>query len=195
MIATQYCRSPRNPAQSTRHRRMCFRSNNPLAFLYSSVGSLVRLVCASTFCPGKQSLDRISDNSDLASQIYALALGKGPSVFMTILAVVGLILNASIATVAASRLVFAVARDGVLPFSSWVGTVTDDGRPKNAVTVMYCFGAILLCTILPSNVAFTSLVSAGGIREFSELFRCDFTDFIPQRPSRLTPSLRSVDCS
>lgn len=99
-------------------------------------------------------------------QIYALALGKGPSVFMTILAVVGLILNASIATVAASRLVFAVARDGVLPFSSWVGTVTDDGRPKNAVTVMYCFGAILLCTILPSNVAFTSLVSAGGIREF-----------------------------
>ncbi|KAJ9095072.1 hypothetical protein QFC20_006760 [Naganishia adeliensis] len=96
-------------------------------------------------------------------QIYALALGKGPSVFMTILAVVGLILNASIATVAASRLVFAVARDGVLPFSSWVGTVTDDGRPKNAVTVMYCFGAVLLCTILPSNVAFTSLVSAGGI--------------------------------
>lgn len=97
-------------------------------------------------------------------QIYALALGKGPSVFMTALAVIGLILNASIATVAASRLVFAVARDGVLPFSSWVGTVTDDGRPKNAVTVMYCFGAILLCTILPSNVAFTSLVSAGGIR-------------------------------
>lgn len=85
---------------------------------------------------------------------------------MTILAVVGLILNASIATVAASRLVFAVARDGVLPFSSWVGRVTDDGRPKNAVTVMYCFGAVLLCTILPSNVAFTSLVSAGGIREF-----------------------------
>lgn len=86
---------------------------------------------------------------------------------MTILAVVGLVLNASIATVAASRLVFAVARDGVLPFSSWVGTVTDDGRPKNAVTVMYCFGAVLLCTILPSNVAFTSLVSAGGIREFT----------------------------
>ena len=28
---------------------------------------------------------------------------------------------------------------------------------------MYIFGAILLCTILPSQVAFTSLVSAGGI--------------------------------
>lgn len=95
---------------------------------------------------------------------------------MTILAVVGLILNASIATVAASRLVFAVARDGVLPFSSWVGTVTDDGRPKNAVTVMYCFGAVLLCTILPSNVAFTSLVSAGGIREFIYQRSRDYTD-------------------
>lgn len=28
---------------------------------------------------------------------------------------------------------------------------------------MFVFGAILLCTILPSQVAFTSLVSAGGI--------------------------------
>ena len=28
---------------------------------------------------------------------------------------------------------------------------------------MFGFGAILLCTILPSQVAFTSLVSAGGI--------------------------------
>jgi translation initiation factor 5B len=28
---------------------------------------------------------------------------------------------------------------------------------------MYIFGAALLCTILPSQVAFTSLVSAGGV--------------------------------
>ncbi|KAK0191521.1 hypothetical protein F5146DRAFT_1224243 [Armillaria mellea] len=78
-------------------------------------------------------------------QIYALALGRGPSIFMTIIAVLGLILNTSIAIVAASRLVFAVARDG------------------NAVTVMFVFGAAILCTILPSQVAFTSLVSAGGV--------------------------------
>lgn len=31
------------------------------------------------------------------------------------------------------------------------------------MTVFYVFGAVLLCTILPSNVAFTSLVSAGAI--------------------------------
>ncbi|KAF5346952.1 hypothetical protein D9758_010129 [Tetrapyrgos nigripes] len=114
-------------------------------------------------------------------QIYAMALGKGPSVFMTIIAVIGLILfhenvdenvdvalcylvqNTSIAIVAASRLIFAVARDGVLPMSSWIGTVTPNGQPQNAVTVIYIFGAILLCTILPSTVAFTSLVSAGAV--------------------------------
>lgn len=64
---------------------------------------------------------------------------------------------------ASSRLIFAVARDGVLPGSKWIGHVDSDGQPKNAVTVIYIFGAILLCTILPSQVAFTSLVSAGAI--------------------------------
>lgn len=96
-------------------------------------------------------------------QIYAMALGKGGAVFMTILAALGLIMNTSIAIVAASRLIFAVARDGVLPFSGWISQVTPDGRPKNAVTVMAIFGSLILCTILPSNVAFTSLISAGGV--------------------------------
>ncbi|WVQ81148.1 hypothetical protein IAT38_003270 [Cryptococcus sp. DSM 104549] len=95
-------------------------------------------------------------------QVYDLALGRAGCVFMTILASIGLILNTSIAIVASSRLVFAVARDGVLPFSGWVGKVTKDGRPKNAVHVMMAFGAAILCTILPSTVAFTSLVSAAG---------------------------------
>lgn len=71
--------------------------------------------------------------------------------------------NTSIAVVAASRLIFAVARDGVLPLSGWIGRVDSNGQPKNAVTVMFVFGAVLLCTILPSQVAFTSLVSAGGV--------------------------------
>ncbi|KAJ3827809.1 amino acid transporter [Lentinula raphanica] len=96
-------------------------------------------------------------------QIYALALGRGASIFMTIIAVIGLILNTSVAIVAASRLVFAVARDGVLPLSRWIGQVTAEGQPRNAVTVLYIFGASILCTILPSSVAFTSLVSAAGV--------------------------------
>lgn len=56
-----------------------------------------------------------------------------------------------------------MARDGVLPGSKWIGRVDSKGQPKNAVTVIYIFGAIILCSILPSQVAFTSLVSAGGI--------------------------------
>ncbi|KAG1739943.1 uncharacterized protein EDB91DRAFT_1082308 [Suillus paluster] len=96
-------------------------------------------------------------------QIYALALGKKASIFMTVIAVIGLIMNTTVAIVASSRLVFAVARDGVLPLSQWIGTVDSKGQPRNAVTVIYIFAAILLCTILPSQVAFTSLVSAGAV--------------------------------
>lgn len=67
----------------------------------------------------------------------------------------------SIVIITTSRLIFAVARDGALPFSSWVGRVSSDGRPQNAVLVMYICCALLTCTILPSIVAFTSLVSGG----------------------------------
>jgi len=95
--------------------------------------------------------------------VYAQALGRGGATFMTILATLGLILNTSIAIVAASRLIFAVARDGILPLSGWIGKVTTDGQPRNAVRIMLVFGAVLLCVILPSNVAFTSLISAGGV--------------------------------
>jgi len=112
--------------------------------------------------------------------VYAQALGSGGATFMTILATLGLIMvsqvlinqsvrpnaalqNTSIVIVAASRLIFAVARDGVLPLSGWIGTVTQDGQPRNAVRVMLVFGAVLLCVILPSNVAFTSLISAGTV--------------------------------
>ncbi|KAJ8595056.1 hypothetical protein M405DRAFT_728704 [Rhizopogon salebrosus TDB-379] len=96
-------------------------------------------------------------------QIYALALGKKASILMTTIAVIGLIMNTTVAIVASSRLVFAVARDGVMPLSGWIGTVDSKGQPRNAVTVIYIFAALLLCTILPSQVAFTSLVSAGAV--------------------------------
>lgn len=70
--------------------------------------------------------------------------------------------NTAIAIVAASRLVFAVARDGVLPFSSWVSKV-HNGQPRNAVIVVWAVAALITCTLLPSDVAFTSLVSAAGV--------------------------------
>lgn len=38
-----------------------------------------------------------------------------------------------------------------------------NGQPRNAVIVVWAVGAIVTCTILPSSVAFTSLVSAAGV--------------------------------
>lgn len=94
--------------------------------------------------------------------LYAVVLGQGGHIFMNIICIVALWLNTAIAIIAASRLVFAVARDGVLPFSGWVSKV-HGGQPRNAVIVVWGVAALVTCTILPSNVAFTSLVSAAGV--------------------------------
>ncbi|KAI0057768.1 amino acid transporter [Artomyces pyxidatus] len=96
-------------------------------------------------------------------QLYALALGKRPSIFMTAVAVISNTLSSTVLIVATSRLIFAVARDGVLPLSGWIGQVNRDKQPRNAVTVVFVFSAALLCTILPSQVAFTSLLSSSGV--------------------------------
>ena len=74
-----------------------------------------------------------------------------------------LLKEAAIIVLATSRLIFAIARDGALPFSSWVGAVSPDGRPQHAVKFMWAFCALLLCTILASTSAFTSIISAGAV--------------------------------
>ncbi|KAJ5222058.1 Thiamine transporter thi9 [Penicillium citrinum] len=94
--------------------------------------------------------------------LYEAVLGRGGHIPMNVICVVALWLNTAIAIIAASRLVFAVARDGVLPFSGWVSKV-HNGQPRNAVIVVWAVAALVTCTILPSNVAFTSLVSAAGV--------------------------------
>lgn len=82
---------------------------------------------------------------------------------MNIVCIVGLIFNTTIAGVASSRLIWAVARDGVLPFSGWISKVSKKKEPTNAIIIMHAVAAALLCTILASPVAFTSLVSAAGV--------------------------------
>ena len=115
------------------------------------------------FC--SPSLDVLSelDAPQVFVSIYQLALGKGGQMVMTIIAIVGLLINTSLATTAASRLIFGIARDGVLPGSKWIGHADANGQPRNAVIFIGIVSAILLCTILPSTVAFTSLVSAGAV--------------------------------
>ena len=95
--------------------------------------------------------------------IYAMTMGQRGHVFMNVVCIIGLIFNTTIAGVASSRLIWAVARDGVLPFSSWISKVSGKKEPKNAIIVMHAVAAALLCTILASPVAFTSLVSAAGV--------------------------------
>ena len=96
-------------------------------------------------------------------EIYAMTMGRGGHVFMNVVCILGLIFNTTVAGVASSRLIWAVARDGVLPFSGWISKVSDKKEPKNAIIVMHAVAALLLCTILASPVAFTSLVSAAGV--------------------------------
>lgn len=95
--------------------------------------------------------------------LYAMTLGRGGHVVMNVVCILGLIFNTTVAGVASSRLIWAVARDGVLPFSGWISKVSGDREPRNAVTTMLIVASLLLCTILPSPVAFTSLVSAAGV--------------------------------
>jgi len=71
--------------------------------------------------------------------------------------------NTTVAGVASSRLIWAVARDGVLPGSKWISAVSKNKEPRNAVTVMLITAALILCTILPSGMAFSSLVSAAAV--------------------------------
>ncbi|CAI7591803.1 unnamed protein product [Penicillium pancosmium] len=101
--------------------------------------------------------------------MYALALGPRAHVVMTIISMIGAILNTSISLVAVSRLVFAVARDGVFPFSDILSRVSKSKQPHNAVIFISTIAALLLCTQLPSQVAFSSLVStsaAGSIAAY-----------------------------
>ncbi|GAO50458.1 hypothetical protein G7K_4582-t1 [Saitoella complicata NRRL Y-17804] len=95
--------------------------------------------------------------------LYSLALGKAGSVVMIVLIIFTTVLNTSVSIVAASRLVYAIARDGVLPFSGWISKVAPNGQPKNALWVIWGVSAIVLCTILPSPTAFSSLISASGV--------------------------------
>lgn len=142
--------------------------------------------------------------------IYELALGRAGQIVMTVVATVGLFINTSIAITAASRLIYGISQDGILPGSTWIGKVDENGQPRNAVIFIgivsifllmsnsksiinliffYFFfpqlfllpiflkvSSILLCTILPSSVAFTSLVSAGAVPTIAA---CKLISFFP----------------
>src|SRR5271170_1714148 len=79
------------------------------------------------FCTPNLDLLYSLDSPQPFVNLYALALGQNAHCVMNVVAIVGLVLvfrprfngtnweNTSVAVIAASRLVFAIARDGVLP--------------------------------------------------------------------------------
>ncbi|KAF7114701.1 hypothetical protein CNMCM5793_009652 [Aspergillus hiratsukae] len=101
--------------------------------------------------------------------MYAMALGPHAHAVATTVAIIGAVLNTSISLVAVSRLVFAIARDSVFPFSNVLRRVSKSKQPHNAVIFIAICAALLLCTQLPSQVAFYSLTStsaAGSIAAY-----------------------------
>ena len=102
--------------------------------------------------------------------MYALALGPHAHVVATFVAMIGAILNTSISMAAVSRLVFAIARDSIFPFSEALCRVSKSKQPHNAIIFTGAMAALLLCTQLPSQVAFLSLTStsaAGSIAAYA----------------------------
>ncbi|GIK05357.1 hypothetical protein Aspvir_009464 [Aspergillus viridinutans] len=94
--------------------------------------------------------------------MYAMALGHHAHAVATTVAIIGAVLNTSISLVAVSRLVFAIARDSVFPFSNVLCRVSKSKQPHNAVIFISTIAALLLCTQLPSQVAFYSLTSTSA---------------------------------
>ncbi|GAB1202343.1 hypothetical protein APSETT445_000955 [Aspergillus pseudonomiae] len=148
--------------------------------IVSGIGGLATIILFLFCAPDPDTLFSFGSPQPFVP-LYAVVLGRGGHIFMNVICIVALWLvsltpsypahhsptnpahkNTAIAIVAASRLVFAVARDGVLPFSSWVSKV-HNGQPRNAVIVVWAVAALITCTLLPSDVAFTSLVSAAGV--------------------------------
>ncbi|PKY03821.1 amino acid transporter [Aspergillus campestris IBT 28561] len=148
-------------AEETKHASVTAARGIFWSTIASGFGGLATIILFLFCAPGPAKLFEFGSSQPFVP-LYAAVLGKGGHVFMIVICVVALWLNTAIAIVAASRLVFAVARDGVLPFSSWVSRV-NNGQPRNAVVVVWAVGAIITCTLLPSDVAFTSLVSAAGV--------------------------------
>ncbi|RSH89727.1 hypothetical protein EHS25_001712 [Saitozyma podzolica] len=94
--------------------------------------------------------------------IGAASIGRGGAVVTTVIAVLGLILSTTCAVTASSRLIFAIARDGILPGSRWIAKPSPQGQPRNAVTIILVISTLLLIISTGSQVAFTSLLSAGA---------------------------------
>ncbi|KAJ5501595.1 Amino acid/polyamine transporter I [Penicillium expansum] len=88
--------------------------------------------------------------------LYAALLGEGGHIVMNVLSVVALWLQRPVSFSPSPVTEYSHYLDGCR------GSLPE-GQPRNAVLVVWGVSAVITCTILPSAVAFTSLVSAAGV--------------------------------
>ncbi|KAG8915020.1 hypothetical protein FRC02_004748, partial [Tulasnella sp. 418] len=84
----------------------------------SGIGAFIALVIFLLSTPDIETMFSLNAPQPFVL-IYSMALGRGGGTFMTVLAAVVIIFNTSAIVLTASRIIFAIARDGALPFSSW----------------------------------------------------------------------------
>ncbi|KAJ3380527.1 hypothetical protein HDU84_005769, partial [Entophlyctis sp. JEL0112] len=73
------------------------------------------------------------------------------------------ILNSCISLNAASRVIYAIARDGMLPFRSFLVSKSTSNQPYGSIFFTSSCTFVFLLTILPSQYAFASITSASVI--------------------------------
>lgn len=149
-------------AEETKNANVVTARNLFRSCVATSVGGFVTLILFLFCTPNLEKLFSLHAPQPFML-IYALALGRAGCTFMTCIATLAALFGGTLIVLATSRLIFAIARDGALPLSAWISTLTPDGRPKNAVTFVFVFSSVMLCMIIPSSSAFTSLMSAGAI--------------------------------
>jgi len=93
--------------------------------------------------------------------LYQSAFGSGGMVFMAALSALLFLLNTAATLLAASRLFFAIARDGIFPAA--LARLDARGQPAGAVAAVSAAALALLLTILPSAVAYASITSGSVI--------------------------------
>lgn len=112
-----------------------------------------------------QDLDALinSPYPQTVTELYVQALGEQGAVgFLCLLYISGTVANVACMT-SASRVIYAISRDGLLPFSHLWRKTNKGKMPVNAVYLALVLSIILSCSILGSSVAFTALTATATI--------------------------------
>ncbi|KXS12440.1 amino acid transporter [Gonapodya prolifera JEL478] len=113
----------------------------------------------------------VQDLDDIISYTYPMpvasfwiqTIGENGAITLLVLLWIGSLNGAAAGLTSASRVTYAVARDKVLPFSSYLYKTSSSGIPTRAV--LFCALIAFLCVlpILGSTVAFNALVATSAI--------------------------------